>query len=55
MPSEPEIWLPTSEMKVTVQDGKVYISETMVMQQRKVKRPAGFVEEKKDAVVDRDA
>ena len=48
MRSEPEIWLPTSEMKVMVEDGKVRIWETMTMERGKVKRPAGFTDEKKE-------
>lgn len=41
--SSKQIWVPSSEMKVTVQDGAVYISESMVMKPRPVDAPkTGF-------------
>ena len=55
MHSSPEIWIPTSQMHVTVEEGKVSIKETMTMEKRKVKKTAGFSEKSKDAVVDPEA
>jgi hypothetical protein len=40
-----DIWLPESEMTVTIQDGQVYIRESMVMVARPVTRPVGFKSE----------
>ena len=42
MKDSPELWLPTSTMRVTVEDGKVRIVESMTMEKRKLKMPAGF-------------
>jgi len=44
---QPEIWLPTSQMHVTVQGDVVTITETMTMEKRKVKKTAGFAEKEK--------
>ena len=49
MADQQEIWLPTSTMNVTVTDGKVAITESMTMELRKVKKPAGFVGKPKEA------
>ena len=37
-----EMWLPTSEMKVTVVEGVVTVWEEMTMEKKVVKKPAGF-------------
>jgi hypothetical protein len=36
------IWVPTSRTEVTVQDGQVYVTETMVMQPKAIKPATGF-------------
>ena len=42
MKESPELWLPTTTLCVTVEDGQVRIVETMTMEKRKLKTPAGF-------------
>jgi hypothetical protein len=37
-----ELWLPTSETKVQVVDGKVTVWEEMTMEKKIIKKPAGF-------------
>lgn len=36
------IWLPKSEMNVTVRDGHVIIVETMTMKEQPLPQPPGF-------------
>lgn len=40
-----EIWLPKSETKVTVADGKVIVWEEMLMTLRPISKPTGFARE----------
>ena len=54
MDDQREIWLPTSEMNVSVRDGEVEITETMTMELRKVKKPAGFAEKERGGVREDD-
>ena len=54
MEEQHEIWLPTSKMLVSVKDGEVDITETMTMELRKAKRPAGFAEKERGGVREDD-
>ncbi len=38
MPRPDSIWLPKAEMKVTVQNGRVYISEEMIMKNTPIEK-----------------
>lgn len=42
MPSHKKIWLPKSTLNVTVEGGKVYISEAMVMEEKHLQAAQGF-------------
>lgn len=42
-----ELWLPTSQTKVTVIDGEVKVWDEMNMEKRIIQKPAGFVKEEK--------
>lgn len=37
-----EMWLPTTETKVTVVDGEVRVWDEMTMEKRLVQKPVGF-------------
>jgi hypothetical protein len=43
-----ELWLPTTETKVTVVEGQVTVWDEMTMEKRNIKQPFGFKKENEE-------